>query len=418
MTGRLRARRLAPLLVALTVGTSACEAVVGTSDLREGVVAADAGDAGDDDADPFGGDDDDDASSDASPDAADGSTLTDGAPRDGGGDGGSDAGDGFSGDGGGSEGGTVSAHPSCGVTNSTANQCGPNGTDDCCATAEVTGAMYYRVFDAGTGAQSAPVTVSSYDLDVYEVTVGRMRAYAAWLATSAGKAPADGSGIHTHLNGGAGLEAVDEFGQMFESYETGWDDSNDTYLTLGTSASNSFATTSCTTTYTSAASSADDRPMNCVGWYDAYAFCIWDGGFLPTEAEWELAAVAGAQQLTYPWGTAALDRQHATYGCSSESPSCPTPVGTAASGIGFYKQYDLIGNVAEWTLDDFVSNYEDTLGCTDCVELTGGSAAKVDRGGAYTDLASGAYLSPQDRSSVSNGQAFDLVGFRCARAPK
>ena len=45
--------------------------------------------------------------------------------------------------------------------------------------------------------------------------------------------------------------------------------------------------------------------MNCVNWFEAYAFCIWDGGFLPSDTEWEYAAAGGSLQREYPWGSTA-----------------------------------------------------------------------------------------------------------------
>ena len=44
------------------------------------------------------------------------------------------------------------------------------------------------------------------------------------------------------------------------------------------------------------------HPINCVTFYVSYAFCIWDGGRLPTEAEFEFAAAGGSDDRLYPWG--------------------------------------------------------------------------------------------------------------------
>ena len=44
----------------------------------------------------------------------------------------------------------------------------------------------------------------------------------------------------------------------------------------------------------------DNLPMNCITWFEAFAFCIWDGGRLPTELEWNYAAAGGSSQNVYP----------------------------------------------------------------------------------------------------------------------
>jgi formylglycine-generating enzyme required for sulfatase activity len=206
----------------------------------------------------------------------------------------------------------------------------------------VTGGTFYR----GTNT-NYPATISDFRLDKYEVTVGRFRTFVdAWVA---GWRPSAGSGKHTHVNGGAGL--VNTAG----GNEPGWDATWTAYVGAPSNAavapSGAGATTkaawdtnlSCYSgyqTWTSAAGSNEKRPQNCLSWYDLHAFCIWDGGFLPSEAEWEYAAAGGSEERTYPWGNTApgANTALAIYGCYyNGTGTCSgvtniAPVGTVAAG--------------------------------------------------------------------------------------
>ena len=55
-------------------------------------------------------------------------------------------------------------------------------------------------------------------------------------------------------------------------------------------------------TWTNTEGSQENLPINGVNWYEAYAFCIWDGGFLPSEAEWVYAAAGGSLAAGVPVG--------------------------------------------------------------------------------------------------------------------
>jgi formylglycine-generating enzyme required for sulfatase activity len=309
--------------------------------------------------------------------------------------------------------GTCGQPPSCQGSTPGTTHCGARA-GSCCASPEVTGGTYDRTYtNTGNGPtdEANPASVNEFRLDTYDVTVGRFRAFVgAW---NAGWMPAAGSGKHAYLNGGQGLVGSGSPG----TYEPGWVASDDAYVTPtddNLECGGSFST------WTPSAGDGETRPINCVNWWESYAFCIWDGGFLPAEAESDYAAAGGNQQREYPWGETdpGTMNQYAIYGCYYPSGSGPctgreniAPVGTATLGAGLWGQLDLTGNVWPWTLD-WLAPYVDP--CIDCVDLT--TAANRTHGGAdYHDPTS--YLLTSDRHGNPPQYRDTIIGFRCARAP-
>jgi formylglycine-generating enzyme required for sulfatase activity len=287
----------------------------------------------------------------------------------------------------------------------------------------VAGGTFFRTFDnPGTGATGTadPATVSSFRLDEYDVTVGRFRQFVtAWKG---GWTPPAGFGKLKHLNGGLGL--VNAGSDAGVEYEPGWlasDDSNISPTDVNLTCASSYST------WTTSVSTNESWPINCVNWWEAYAFCIWDGAFLPSQAEWEYAAVGGTQQREYPWGSAApgTANQFAIFGCyypngptpDGGRPSCTgvgnlAPVGTPTAGAGLWGQLDLVGNVWQWSLDWGQTPYVDP--CVDCAYLTPTASGRAAGGGYFED----------PTPAYDNVFSLDVpasrlkgFGFRCARMP-
>jgi sulfatase modifying factor 1 len=247
-----------------------------------------------------------------------------------------------------------------------------------------------------------PATVSSFVLDTYEVTVGRFRAFVNAGQGTQASPPAAGAGVHPRLAG------------------SGWDSAWNTSLVADTAALR--AAISCGW-WTNTAGANENKPMSCVSWYEAMAFCIWDGGYLPTEAEWNYAASGGSQQRVYPWSNPAnstsVDCTYANY--KLDNPLGTYCVGTTGAlnrvgsespkGDGLWGHSDLGGNVWEWTLDYHATAYP--VPCNDCANLAI-SSNRVARGGCAFDSAF--YLPAAYRLNVAPTRQ-GPIGLRCARTP-
>jgi formylglycine-generating enzyme required for sulfatase activity len=262
----------------------------------------------------------------------------------------------------------------------------------------VAGGTYNRSNDA-----NYPATVSDFRLDTYEITVGRFRKY---VAAYPGNKPVAGAGKNP--NNGS---------------DPGWDAAWNGASYMKADQASLIAALKCEAmyqTWTDSPEGNENRPMNCTTWYEAFAFCIWDGGRLPTEAEWNYAAAGGSEQRRYPWGTTepGNNANLAVYGCYyNGSGSCTgvtniASVGSVAAGNGKWGQSDLAGNVWEWVLDWYVSPYPKP--CNNCANLTAASD-RVIRSGGFYDPAS--YLLSSYRFYYTPAARFNPLGARCARTP-
>jgi sulfatase modifying factor 1 len=305
--------------------------------------------------------------------------------------------------------------PSCqGGGAGAGNNCGASGMADCCGSLPVPGGTFDRTFDNGPSKGVVyPATVSGFRLDAYEVTVGRFRKFVT--AALSGWRPAAGSGKHTHLNGGRGLESALGAG----TYESGWDPLWNAELATTKREWDANLIRPTHSTWTANATTCESHPIDLVTWYEAYAFCIWDGGFLPSEAEWFYAASGGSEQRLYPWGwiTPGTNTDLAVYGDYYNGPDCDgqartiAPVGSAVAGNGKWGQSDLAGNLQEWNLDWF-EGY--AVPCTDCASVASGSQ-RVQRGGSFELDAT--YLLAAGRNGYFPTIRYVNQTARCARSP-
>ena len=179
----------------------------------------------------------------------------------------------------------------------------------------------------------------------------------------------------------------------------------------------------------------EGHPMNCIDWSTAQAFCVWDGGRLPTdegtgrlptEAEWEFAA-RGEDGRKFPWDPPAPVGMQVCWNPCRVYPtdcpgSCPEEDERFAAGASPFGVRHMVGNVWEWAADSY-SNYElvgrvdpcaHRAGMTDGVCSIATTLERTIRGGSW-DYNRKTNLRSASRGSILDFSRAYYIGFRCAR---
>ena len=128
-------------------------------------------------------------------------------------------------------------------------------------------------------------------------------------------------------------------------------------------------------------------PTNSMSQHTALMYCRWlyqkTGIFyrLPTEAEWEYACRAGSA-TAYPFGNDSMQLDNYAWHAGNSDSKYHKTGGKKPNAWGLY---DMLGNVAEWTLDQYSETYYETMAdkARDPFTEPGARYPKSVRGGGY-----------------------------------
>jgi len=171
----------------------------------------------------------------------------------------------------------------------------------------------------------------------------------------------------------------------------------------------------------------DTRPAIMVSWNDAVEFAAWlsqktgQSYSLPSESQWEYVARAGEESDWLGGDRAAICQYGNIAGSESgfrwQHPDCADPAALETLPVGSLQAnafglHDVVGNVAEWTLDCLNLSYLDAP-ADGSAWGRGICSSRMTRGGSWFTGTRDIRLPA--RFNLKNGDRNDFTGFRVVR---
>jgi formylglycine-generating enzyme required for sulfatase activity len=219
------------------------------------------------------------------------------------------------------------------------------------------------------------VTVDSFEMEVYEVTVQQYVTFLNWLGPNSHK---------TQCEGQPCAKTTQEEENSYIDFD------GTTYSVRNPDFYSS-------------------HPVTFVTWWGAEAYCQAINRRLPTEAEWERAA-RGRDNYIYPWGFE-FDPLRAMSSISENKGT--VPVNSYPNGASPYGVFNMAGNVSEWVYDWYQSDYYTQQLNNPQPNPQGPPAGsqKVYRGGSWDTIP--LFLRSVHRLSAAPDRPTASIGFRC-----
>ena len=170
----------------------------------------------------------------------------------------------------------------------------------------------------------------------------------------------------------------------------------------------------------------EQYPVNCVNWVQAQSYCIWSGGRLANEAEWEKAARSGSN-TAFPWGKEPASCKNSVMdpGLSNQSDEetdgCWRDLSWPRGSFkpNKYGLFDVVGGTSEWVMNWYEIDAIRQIYAFGNLDGPKTGTTKVIKGGSWDEKFQAQRVSNRfNKPALGNPDLYGSNGIRCVVTQK